>query len=196
MKTWLKSILGGAIGAAGMILAVRLLSPSQTLRWIEDHQGLAAWVQAIFSVVAILVAAKLVRLERLSHEVSTMASFQGVIWTANDIIQQLNAAIDAQAENRSHTRDFPAEQLAQAKQILADFPTAELGSRRAASVLLSMRALLSQAEHALQIERQFPAGTKPTPRSKKIAAESAAILAEVERWLSNRTKRRNDWWLT
>lgn len=65
MKTWLKSILGGVVGAAGVIVGAWWISQGSALAWIEDHEGLAAWIQAIFSVIAIGVTGwALVRQER------------------------------------------------------------------------------------------------------------------------------------
>lgn len=65
MKPWQSSIIGGVAGAGGFIALLWLLSLSQTLKWIEAHEGLAGWLQAIFSVAAIGVTGwALIRQER------------------------------------------------------------------------------------------------------------------------------------
>ncbi|MBN9466557.1 hypothetical protein [Brevundimonas sp.] len=65
MKSFQISIIGGALGACGLVAVTWLMSFSQTLKWIEDHDGLAGWLQAIFSVVAICVTGwALIRQER------------------------------------------------------------------------------------------------------------------------------------
>ncbi|ALL14249.1 hypothetical protein [Caulobacter henricii] len=54
------SAVAGALGALFVVmlwaLAAAAFRASPTLEWIEDHSGLAAWVQAVFSVVAILAS--------------------------------------------------------------------------------------------------------------------------------------------
>lgn len=68
MKTWQNGILGGVVGAAAVVALIWLASLPQTLVWIEAHDGLAAWLQAIFSVGAIAAAwATLVIQERRQH---------------------------------------------------------------------------------------------------------------------------------
>jgi len=65
MKAWQNSIIGGAAGAMAVVSLIWLVSLPQTLKWIENHDGLAGWLQAIFSVAAIGVTGwALIRQER------------------------------------------------------------------------------------------------------------------------------------
>jgi hypothetical protein len=65
MKAWQNSILGGAVGATAVVSLIWLVALPQTLKWIESHDGLAGWLQAIFSVAAIGVTGwALIRQER------------------------------------------------------------------------------------------------------------------------------------
>ncbi|WP_374322705.1 hypothetical protein [Brevundimonas sp.] len=54
MKNYVRPALAGAGGAAVVILAIWLLSLPAVISFADRHNGLAAWVQAIFSVAAIV----------------------------------------------------------------------------------------------------------------------------------------------
>lgn len=59
-----RSAAAGAIGGACVVLSVGVVYAASLLTWIEVHDKLAAWVQAVFSVVAIGAA---IWIERASH---------------------------------------------------------------------------------------------------------------------------------
>lgn len=70
-----------------------------------------AWVQAVGSVLAILIAAGLVKLERLHQDVASMDAFEGVGFAVKQIIDEVVTAAETHCLNGTELHQFPTRAL-------------------------------------------------------------------------------------
>jgi hypothetical protein len=129
-----------------------------------DWSALAAWAQAIFSVAAIIVAARLMSLEQRIRREQTLFSITGVVLLAVGALGELNIA--AAARNIDNLRDFAEDadrnRLRRIARTIEAAPLYETGSMEVPGILEDVRRLLVDAEKAAAVlARTLP--THPVP---------------------------------
>lgn len=152
-----------------------------------------AWVQAVGSVLAILIAAGLVKLERLHQDVASMDAFEGVGFAVKQIIDEVVTAAETHCLNGTELHQFPTRALEEMPEWLGQTPVFELSSQKAATMLLgwqrrlwSLKALISDAAAQQTVALDMPS-------IRKIQAETDADLAQIQSWLRYRRWRRRLW---
>lgn len=150
LKAHIPIVLAGAAGAAIVILVVWMLALPAVVSFADRHNGLAAWVQAVFSVVAIVgtwaVAEKqaaTARQQRLDEDAARevervnayRARVEGIRTVASafaDLTIERLVACEAILQDSPQAEDIDGlrHDLSYTRQLLMDFKVADLGAAR------------------------------------------------------------------
>ena len=140
MKSILSGLIGGAFGALAVLGIALLIGWPPAGALLAASEPLAGWLQAIFSVAAIWVAARLVSLESLQRDVATMEAFRGVSLAVDRLLQQAMMRSEQHVLDGTALHTFPVRLFVETRLLLDNTPTFELGSTQAASLVLDMKA--------------------------------------------------------
>jgi hypothetical protein len=170
MKNFVRPALAGAGGAAVIILAVWLLSLPAVIAFADAHNGLAAWVQAIFSVAAIVgtwaVAERQAHhARRLRDEEDTARATLAVAAERRRVegvraiaIAYADLAVERLISSEKILATDPSiadgeavvRDVAYTRQLLLDFRISELDSGRAMLIFSAFAGLLGSLAASLQ----------------------------------------------
>lgn len=142
---------------------------SGVLVWIEAHQGLAAWVQAIFSVVAIIAAIELSRLQFRHAQRLQLQQLKAEGVTVAEAIEKISAvAVNVVAYTCSHLRDrsivekiiqgnqhFDLQALLDVESALNSIPKHQISSELVAYVFMLSGTVRQVRELAQRTLRRF-----------------------------------------
>ncbi len=146
------------IAAAGAIYA--LLHLADLMKWIEERPGLAAWVQAVFSVVAIFVAIwtaqSATREARRKADEERLDDFEAIAGLAGHAVNLIESAYQRSAQSRSLRAIGSVDRhslasIRDAQRALAEIPVLSIpGGATTVSNVLAIRRLLAEAEATLE----------------------------------------------
>jgi hypothetical protein len=126
---------------------------AEWLGWIEKHPGTAAWVQAIFSVVAIAVAILVSASSERRRAAAARADARRIVTNALQLARDAHYALGEIDATRSAEGQFESsgQRLAQQRrlsllaQAIATIPLHELPSAEAVRRLMEIRSNLIKA---------------------------------------------------
>ena len=154
-----------------------------------------AWVQAVGSVVAILFAANLIKLERLHQDVETMDAFKGVCFA---VLATVNEVV---AKSEQHTLDgralhtFPMRSLNSLPEWLGQTPIFELRSRRAARMMLLWQRRLWELEAEISEPAAGDKRALDMVLIRQAGIDTRKDYETIEKWLRYRRWRQKLWLL-
>jgi hypothetical protein len=165
-----------------------------TIELVQSTSDLPAWVQAIGSIVAIYIAARLVRLEALHRAVAAMESFKGVIYATKALVDDAATAAEHNLVGDFRLAEIQSRRFKDVEALLAATPTFELGSTKAAFELLQLKEDVRQ----LALIKQGWGG-QAIPAEKiavvRLVQQRTAARADlVDKWIKGRRWRRWWWW--
>jgi hypothetical protein len=205
MRTWdwiLCGLSGAWLLALGLVVNPELMSGMpQVLRAIFRILGTeatAAWVQAVFSVVAIWFAGRAVLLQHRSSALKDMESLSGLVRTAKtevDIVVDL--LLDTRPGRANRLGVYSDTLLDTIAQRLADFPFYSLGSSKSPGLILRLVEAIRELESVRKGAAGF--GADHPGEGERSAAE-AAIKAvrksrrRIRKFAADRRRHRARWW--
>lgn len=208
MKNYVRPALAGAGGAVVVILAIWLLSLPAVISFADRHNGLAAWVQAIFSVAAIVGtwaiaerqaqhARSLRADEDAARMVATASAERRRVESVRSVaIAYANLAVERLVSSDRILSDNPTvadgeavvRDIAYTRQLLLDFRISELDSGRAMLIFSAFAGLLGSLVAVLQrqvdLANKHPHGWLP--------AFGESMSADVQTTLEVCRQRRGD----
>lgn len=170
MKNYVRPALAGACGAVVVILPIWLLSLPAVISFADRHNGLAAWVQALFSVAAIVGTwaiaerqahhARRLRVEEdAARTVSAANAEKRRVESIRSVaIAYADLAIERLVSSEKILSDNPTladgeavvRDIAYTRQLLLDFRISELDSGRAMLIFSAFAGLLGSLVASLQ----------------------------------------------
>lgn len=183
---FLAALLGGAAGALGVLIIAVVIGWSPARNLLDASAPLAGWMQAVFSVAAIWVAARLVNLESMQKDVATMEAFRGVCIAVDRLVQDATHRSEDHLLNGEALHDFPSRLFAEAKLMLDNTPTFDLGSTQAASLLLDMKSAVLLMEGYTHRVKGDGNPVLNIAEIRRLSAESTARVATVSKYADNR----------
>lgn len=194
MKTIGLSILGGAAEASSVIVVVGLIGLPQVVDFADKHEGLAGWLQAIFSVVAIWFAVALLNLESRQRDASVMDAFAGVCEVVRKLIDDAANAAEAQLLGSHTLATFPTRMFGETLQLLNAVPTFDLGSSSAAQLVIDLKkSLMVMEAHVVAGAATFYAPL-PIAEIRRVKLETDLRCDLVQQWRAGRNRRAARWW--
>lgn len=176
----------GLVAVSMVVVAYAALHWINLQKWIEERPSLAAWVQAVFSVVAIFVAIwtaqSAARENRRRAEDERLEDFDAVSGLATHALKVVASAHDRCKEPTpmfGATTDPNRHSLASvrdAQQALAEIPVLSIpGGGAVVGDVMAIRRLLAEAETVLQANGLDRAQVPVRLQKLVMRAEFAAI---------------------
>lgn len=193
------------LGLFGVWLAVdpavrNHLPPELALRLAAlGTEAAAAWVQAVFSVLAIYVAGRTVVLEHRNAALRDMESLEGCVFAIRQEVEAVSALLRAKGGRLGPLRDYSSERLTKLNEMLGAFPVQALGSNKAPLMIIELREILE--ELAGDVPLYANNGRNDAPNSHEIDLADRADAAvrgahdEVRAWARGRRRHRDGWLL-
>lgn len=154
-----RPLVAGLVGAVGGNLVFVAFHLAGSLAWIEQHQALAAWVQAVFSVVAIwaafMVAERGAREARTKADEERQDRFDAIAGAAVHAAKVLSSAADRMTPTSfmGNPHELSRTSLASiqdAQRALAEIPIVTVpGGPNVIGDLMALRRQLAEAEPLL-----------------------------------------------
>lgn len=157
----------------------------------------AAWVQAVFSVLAIYVAGRTVVLEHRNAALREMESLEGCVFAIREEVESVTALLRAKEGRLGPLREYPTDRLMKLNNMLGAFPVQSLGSNKAPLMIIELQEVLDElAEHVPLFANN---GGYNTPNTHEIdlADRADATVRDshnnVRDWACGRRRHRDRW---
>jgi len=159
----------------------------------------AAWVQAVFSVIAIYIAGRTVVLEHRNSALRDMESLEGCVGAIREEVEEVGRLLLSTGSRHGPLREYNTETLKNLESMIAAFPVQALGSSKAPALVLRLRSILT--ELATDVPQYAYNGGYDAPNSHEVDLAQRSVDGAradhelVLEWTRGRRRHRDRWWL-